>query len=84
MMISKKICKICLKPLPTDKHGNLLNTGNICHECLRKQKNINKIDWNRKKEEFENIIQQLLMELFEKIILKQNHLFEDIQLIEFA
>ena len=59
MMISKKICKICLKPLPTDKHGNLLNTGNICHECLRKQKNINKIDWNRKKEEFENIINSI-------------------------
>ncbi|KDE74249.1 hypothetical protein FUSO7_03925 [Fusobacterium necrophorum BFTR-2] len=59
MIRNKKICKVCLKPLPTDKQGNLLNNSNICHECLRKKNIIDKVDWSSKKKEFEDIINSI-------------------------
>lgn len=58
-MINKKVCKICLRPLPTDEKGNLLSSDDICHECLRKKNSIEEIDWSAKQKEFEDIIESI-------------------------
>lgn len=59
MIMNKKVCKICLRPLPTDEKGNLLSSVDICHECLRKKNTVEDIDWDAKQKEFEDIIKSI-------------------------
>lgn len=54
-----KLCKECLRPIPTNGNRESAVDGEICPICLRKEKFEVAVDWVVKKKEFENEIEKI-------------------------
>src|SRR5699024_346730 len=54
-----KKCRKCLKLLPTNAKGEVMVKGDLCPDCLRELKMNTTIDWDERKREFENIIEDI-------------------------
>lgn len=54
-----KKCRKCLKLLPTNEKGEVMIKGDLCPDCLRELKMNAAIDWDERKREFENIIEDI-------------------------
>ena len=56
---SRKVCKRCLKLMPINKNGQTVVKGDLCPTCLREEKKLKSIDWNKRKREFEEKIESI-------------------------